>query len=556
MASKVAPAILARGPRFTVYLEDGSIRGIAQAGASPARDALTRSLRAPLRRTRFAGEISRSRAVLIRGRYRKTIPLTVTVIALMLVLSLRAAPAQSTDNDEVIRPAVVSELFTDDLPAIRERGVLRALVSYSRTDFFLEGARPRGVMPELLRVLEKHLNKGRKRRELHTQVHYVIVPFDRLLPALLAGEGDVAAAFLTETPERAKLVDFTRGTEGWVNEVLVTHKDVGDVSSVDDLAGRVVYVLRGSSYAEHLRRLNRELEDAGKAPIDIREADRYLATEDLLELVNAGVMEMTVSDDFRADLWAKVLPDIVVRHDMKINEGGTVGWAVRKNNPELLATLKAAGSTVRRGTAIGNILMKRYFKSTRWIKNPISESERKRLRTVADLFERYGEQYGFDWLAILAQAYQESGLDHTAKSPVGAVGIMQLLPSTARDPNVGVPNIEELENNIHAGAKYDAFLRERYFSEPGLAEADRLAFTWAAYNAGPARVRSMRRKTEKMGLDPNRWFGNVELAALAIVGQETVRYVSNIYKYYIAYKTVAAMHEIRKARKTSPEKSD
>jgi len=475
------------------------------------------------------------------------------LLAALILPVAGAQPAQAADTSTLIRPAVVGETFTDDLADIRKRGVLRALVSFNRTDFFIDGARPHGVMPELLRELEKHLNAGLKRRDLHTQVHYVVVPFDRLIPALLEGKGDVAAAFLTVTPERERLVNFS-SNKGWVNEVVVTHKSVEGISSPRDLSGQVVYVLRGSSYAEHLRRLNRDLASAGAALVDVREADAHLATEDLLELVNAGVMDMTIADDFRADLWAKVLPDVRVLHDVTINEGGRIGWAVRKNNPQLLAAVNATGNKVRKGTTIGNVLMKRYFKSTRWIKNPISESERKRLREVVDLFKQYGEQYGFDWLAILAQAYQESGLDHSARSGAGAVGIMQLLPSTASDPNVGIPDIEVLANNIHAGAKYNAFLRKRYFNGPELEESDRVAFTWAAYNAGPARVRSMRRKAKKMGLDPNRWFGNVELAALAIVGQETVRYVSNIYKYYVAYKTVAALNKTRQGRVAATRK--
>ena len=149
------------------------------------------------------------------------------------------------------------------------------------------------------------------------------------------------------------------------------------------------------------------------------------------------------------------------------------------------------------------------------------------------LFKKYGDEYGFDWLAVVAQAYQESGLNHKAHSHAGAVGIMQLLPSTGE--YVGFPDISELENNIHAGVKYVQLLREKYFSDPGLTEVDRFAFTWAAYNAGPNKVKQMRAKATTMDLDPNKWFQNTEYAALRLVGQETVKYVTNIYKYYIAY---------------------
>jgi len=222
------------------------------------------------------------------------------------------------------------------------------------------------------------------------------------------------------------------------------------------------------------------------------------------------------------------------RGDVAIKSGTQIGWVVRKNNPALLKQLVAFRKTVKKGTLLGNILFKRYFGNSKWIQNPIAESERSKFRRVIGIFDRYAKQYDFDALAGVAQAYQESRLDHSRKSHRGAVGIMQLLPTTAADPNVGIPNIDSLENNIHAGVKYLAFIRNRYFSDPAISPEDRLAFSWAAYNAGPARVRKMRLQAERLGLYPNAWFGNVELAAARIVGNETVSYVRNIFKYYIA----------------------
>jgi len=471
-----------------------------------------------------------------------------------LCLLAAASPALAQDTtgsadsaDALILPSVIGDPFTGDLPQIRERGILRALVSPSRTDFFLEGARPRGILVELLEQYRKTLNKGRKKRELQVAIKYVIVPFDELIPALLEGRGDIAVANLTITPEREARVDFVRGKENRVDELVVTHKAVAGIASLDDLGGRTVQVLAGSSYAEHLRRLNERLGVQGRPPVAIQEANHHLATEDLLEMVNAGVLEVTVADDYRARLWAQVLPDIVVREDLKVNEGGTLGWAVRKDSPLLLKSLNDAAPGLRAGSLIGNSLIKRYFGNTRWIKNPVAKSEREKLEMLTELFKRYGEQYSFDWLALAAQGYQESLLDHRTKSRAGAVGIMQLLPATAKDPVVGIPDISKVEDNIHAGAKYLAFLRDRYFDEPGLADEDKVAFAWAAYNAGPGNVRKMRRKTKTLGLDPNRWFGNVELGALAVVGQETVQYVRNIYKYYITYTSLVQADAEREA---------
>jgi len=422
---------------------------------------------------------------------------------------------------------------TDDLSAMKERKFIRALVTLSKTDFFIYNGQPKGFQAEILQNYEKALNKRVSRRELETRIAYVPVPFNQLIPALTAGKGDIAAALLTITPEREQQVTFISGRRWAVNEVLVTNKSVEGIKSIDDLVGRSVYVLRGSSYVEHLEKLNEKFASRMMAPVLIVEADAHLLSEDIIELVNAGVVDMTVVDDFKAQLWAQIFPDVVVHEDLQISTGGYVGWAIRKDNPELEASLREFLPQVRKRSLLGNMLIDRYFGTTKWITNPMDELARQKLEGFMLFFKEYGDQYGFDWLAVVAQAYQESGLDHNAKSRVGAVGIMQLLPSTAE--YVGIPDITEIESNIHAGVKYLSYLRENYFSDPELAEVDRFAFTWAAYNAGPNKVRQIRAQAKKMELDPDKWFQNVEYAALRLVGQETVTYVANIYKYYIAY---------------------
>lgn len=436
-----------------------------------------------------------------------------------------------------ILPEHAAGVHTDDLPAMLERRVVRALVTPSLTDFFSVEGELRGLQVELLRDLEADLNAGRPRSEPEVHVVFIPVPFSELMPSLLEGRGDIAAAILTRTAERAEQVDLVGGIQLTIDEVLVQHGDVEGIGSVDDLAGRSLYVLRSSSYLTHLQELNDGFRVRGLEPMELIPADPYLSTEDILELVNAGLVELTVADDYKAGLWADVLPDIRVREDIKIFEGARAGWAVRKSNPQLARAIRAANEDVRQGTLLGNIFLKRYFESTQWVDDPTAREERERFAEYASLFREYGERYEFDWLALVAQAYQESGLDHSVESPAGAVGIMQLLPSTAADPKVDIPDISELEDNIHAGAKYMAFLRGRYFSdEERYSPTDQLAFTWASYNAGPRKVMRMQDRAEELGLDPDRWFGHVEYAALDLVGTETTRYVANIYKYYVAYR--------------------
>jgi membrane-bound lytic murein transglycosylase MltF len=427
-------------------------------------------------------------------------------------------------------PDSIALSSTEDLPAMKKRKLIRALVTPSKTDFFIYNGEPKGLQAEFLHYYEDAINKGVSRRELKTRVTFLPVPFSELIPGLVEGKGDIAAALLTITPEREKQVKFI-SSHRWT--VLVVNNRVQGIESVDDLAGRTLYVLRGSSYVEHLDSLNANLASRMFAPVSIVEADPALLSEDIIELVNAGVVDITVVDDFKAELWSQIFPNVVVRKDIQISTGGYIGWAIRKDNPKLEESLVKFLPEVRRRSMLGNVLTERYFGTTKWIKNPLDDLERQKLEGFMTFFKMYGEQYGFDWLAVVAQAYQESGLDHNSHSRAGAVGIMQLLPSTAE--YVGIPDISDVENNIHAGVKYLSYLRKTYFSDPGLAEVDRFAFTWAAYNAGPNKVRRMRAQARKMDLNPDKWFQNVEYAALKIVGQETVRYVANIYKYYIAY---------------------
>jgi membrane-bound lytic murein transglycosylase MltF len=390
---------------------------------------------------------------------------------------------------------------------------------------------------------ERAINKGDKKGQLRIDVVYIPVHFESLLPSLVKGRGDIAAAGLTITPERQQQVTFTVPYVRDVNEVVVTRKSDESIHSIDDLSGRILYVLSGSSYVQHLAELSEKFKDGGSPPVYIVESDAYLATEDILELVNAGIVEVTVADDHIARLWANVLPDITVHDEIAVNTSGQIAWAVRKDNPELLATLNDFLRSHRKGTKLGNVLFKRYYENTRWIKNPLSETAQEKLGTYHALFQKYADEYEFDWLLIAALAFQESGLNPKKKSHRGAVGIMQIKPSTAKDKHVRIKDVYELENNVHAGVKYLAFLRDRYFTSPEIKNGASIHFSLAAYNAGPARVRKMRAKAEKMGLDPNIWFRNVEQAAQQIVGSETTRYVANIYKYYLAYTLLKNLND-------------
>jgi membrane-bound lytic murein transglycosylase MltF len=205
--------------------------------------------------------------------------------------------------------------------------------------------------------------------------------------------------------------------------------------------------------------------------------------------------------------------------------------------------------TAKRGTLLGNLLLKKYLSSTQWIKNALADDELAKFQATVRTIKKYAGVHGFDWLMIAAQGYQESKLVQSLVSPAGAIGVMQVLPSTAADPNVAVPNIELLDNNVRAGVKYLRFLRDRYFSDPAISPVDQELLSFAAYNAGPGNIAKARTQAAAMGLDPNRWFQNVELAAARVISREPVRYVRNIYKYYVAYRMLSEQAAARRTAK-------
>jgi len=326
---------------------------------------------------------------------------------------------------------------------------------------------------------------------------------------------------------------------------VVTGPAGGEPQSLDDLSGREVCVRRSSSYWRSLEKLNQDLGKRGRKSVEMVPAEEFLQDEDLLEMVNAGLLPATVADSHTARFWAQIFDGIKVHEDLAVRTGGEIAWAFRKNSPQLAEVVNAFIRKNRKGTLTGNVVLKRYLESTKWARNALSGEDHARFERTIAIFRKYGDRYGFDPLMLAALGYQESRLDQSVRSAAGAVGIMQLLPSTAADPNVGIPDITDIDNNIHAGTKYLRFLRDRYFSDPGVDEINQTLFTFAAYKAGPARVAKLREEAARSGQDPDVWFGSVEHVAARRIGRETVHYVSSIAKYYVAYRLVSRHFEIR-----------
>jgi len=429
------------------------------------------------------------------------------------------------------------ERHTGDLDAMVKAKNIRALVLYSHSSFFYVNGKPEGIYYEALRDFEQFVNQKLHTGKQHVEVTFIPVRPDQLESYLIEGVGDLIAYPVTVTPEREQRVAFSLPLETGVKQILVTGKNFGPVSSLQDLGGKKVCVNSITTYYDNLEKINDSLRKQGKPPILIQSTGKNLMDEDLMEMVNAGILPATVTITQRAKLWASVFHDITPQPNIVIADEGNLAWAMRKSNPKFKELVDEFVKTHAAGTSFGNTLIRRYVESNKWVTNPTSEQQIRKFNQSAEFFKKYASQYGFDYLMVVAQGYQESMLNQAAKNG-DAVGIMQVRPSTAAAPPISIPNVTTAENNIHAGVKVLKTISDKYFSDPKIDPENRLLFTFAAYNAGPNRIADLRKQATAQGLDPNKWFGNVELLVSQKVGQTTVQYVSNIYKYYVAYKLV------------------
>ncbi|HEY6413973.1 MAG TPA: lytic transglycosylase F [Edaphobacter sp.] len=425
---------------------------------------------------------------------------------------------------------------TGDLDEMLKQRKIRALVVNSHTGFFYDKGQPRGIFFEALNEFQKFVNQKFKTGKLPVEVTFIPVRPGQLESGLTQGIGDLVATGVFITPELQQRVAFSAPFSTDVNLVVVTGRDFGPLNKLDDLSGKVIYVNPLTAGYGKLQQLNATFQKAGKTPIKIKEAEKALMDEDLLEMVNSGLLPATITTSQRADFWAKVFDNITPHPDIPVASAGQIAWAMRKNNPQLKVLADEFIQTHAEGTSFGNTELQRYLRNTKWVKNSTSAAGMQKFQTNVDFFKKYSGQYNFDYLMIAAQAYQESQLDQSKRNPSGAVGIMQVIPKYAAASPIDVPNVATTQTNIEAGVKILNDISNKYFNDGTLDPVNRTLFTFASYNAGPNRITRLRQEARQQGLDPNQWFGNVELVASKDIGQETVQYVSNIYKYYVAYK--------------------
>ncbi len=430
--------------------------------------------------------------------------------------------------------------YTGDLDVIKQQNLLRVLVSADLGFYYLEGGAPKGIGAELLAHFEKEF------RKIKPNIDVQVIPLarDELIPALNRGSGDLIIANLTITDNRKEKVDFSSPILSDIQEWVVTNKKSPAMTSPEQLSGKEIWVRASSSYFESIESLNKNLSKKDLPPVIVNFVDETLQDYELVGMVNNGYVAAIVLDSHKANLWLKVMDNIRVHKKIPLHTNGKIGWAMRKDSPQLKAVVDKFIQKSHSGTQLGNVIYNRYIDNTNWLNKALNPKKIAQLDKLTALFTRYGEKYDFDHLLIAAVAYKESNFDNSVVSNKGAVGIMQILPSTARDPNINIKNVRQLENNIHAGVKYLAFLRRQYFSSRAINAENKIYFTLAAYNAGPGNVEKMRKLAAKQGYNPNIWFNNVEVVMRENINA-TVYYVSTISRYYVIYKQLESLDQAK-----------
>nr|WP_298137945.1 transglycosylase SLT domain-containing protein [uncultured Pseudomonas sp.] len=453
------------------------------------------------------------------------------MLRLLLVLCLLvpwplSAVARLAGPPEVAKPVVAR-----DLASIRRSGELRVLVNQSRNSSGEIKGQSIGVEYRRLRAFEQYLNRAAGDG---SRLKLKIIPRakDQLLAALQRGEGDLVAPGELLALRGAKQVTASTAIRRDVALIIVARRGNRTYQSLEQLSGRSLALPAGSVAGEAIGLLNKQLTARKLQPLIIEWVDPTLAVEDVLEMVHAGIYNLTAVEQPIAERWAKVLPRLRLDRHLQLARDGDMRWFVRRDAVMLGASIDRFLKNYHEPADL-DVAFQRVYRRLYKVQYPLGRLERQRLEKVRPVLQRQAEQQAFDWLMLAALAYKESTLNPAARGRGGATGLMQITPAAAS--SVGVGNISGLENNVLASARYLAAIRRNYFNSPQLNERERMAFILAGYNMGPQRVQSMRAEARRRGLNPNQWFFQVERIAMEQVGMGGVSYVNSVNKYYLAY---------------------
>lgn len=430
-------------------------------------------------------------------------------------------------------PAIWSGSYSEMI----QRGEIRVAVPYDRTIYINDKGTPRGLSVEIAKGLGKWINAKHATQLRGRAVTIKLVPTmsAELLTSLTSGHADIALGDigLYEPIPNSQDLIINHASEG-EQEVLVTGPSSPPLQKMTDLSGQTVYGSRNTNFHTTLSTLNKELRRDGKLPVNLISPLGDLDDEDLLEMLNAGLISYVIVGDWKFKLWQSIYKNIVMHEDLAAKDAGWVGWVVRANNQDLNDDLRGfyqSDDFVKSRTAFRQEDYKEHLKG---LKDPIDKTAWARFESMKPLFDRYGAEYKLNPLFIASLGFQETLLNQNAVSAVGAIGVMQLMPATGM--SLGVGDIHLLDPNIHAGADYMSQLISKYFPDAQFDGNNRSLFAVASYNIGPNNVAKARDQAKQFGFDPDRWFGNVEFIATERMGYEPMIYVRNVYKYYMSYR--------------------
>lgn len=449
------------------------------------------------------------------------------LLYLLILLPLPAAARLAGPQEVWQSPGQVR-----DLAQVRSSGVLRVLINQSRNSSGEVQGQPIGIEYRRLRAFERYLNRN---VEEGSRLTLKLIPMakDRLLAALQRGEGDLVAPGEL-VPRRGRGdVSPSAPVMARVPLVLVGHRGARRYRRLEELAGRSLALPTGSAAGEAILQANERLVQRGLAPIGIEWLDPSLAVEDVLEMVHAGILPLSVVELPIARRWSRVLPRLQIESGMVFSRDGDMSWFVRREAKNLRASIDRFLNTYR-SPVDGDVAFRRVYRPLYKVHNPLGQRARGRLEKVRPVLQRYAERHDFDWLNLAAVAFKESTLNPSVHGSGAATGLMQVTPATAR--SVGVGNVHRLENNVQASTRYLASIRRRYFNSPRLNDRERMAFVLAAYNMGPVRVQRLRAEARRRGLNPDQWFFQVERIAAERFGMGVVSYVNSVNKYFLAFR--------------------
>ncbi len=432
--------------------------------------------------------------------------------------------------------------FTGDLDQITERRVLRVLLRNNAASYFVYRGELMGFEYELAREFA----------DFHGLRLEIVVPpsYRELTSWLLEGRADIAFGFLEPEDAQRKLgVDYSKPYHYARQHIVVARDDPAD--SLEDLDYRTVFVRHHSHYWERLSALQQQ-----GAGFQLRATDDATETEELIQWIARGKNKATMAGEHLLNI--ELAKGVPVRSAYTLDEEVAHAVGLRARNPQLKQALDEFVKRIYRSEYY-NITYRKYFESQRSMqklaRGRVIDPLTGKISPYDELVREYANRYGFDWRLVTAQMYQESRFDPKARSHIGARGLMQLMPRTARE--MGVKDITDPAHSIHGGIKYLDWLRDRFENELPISE--RLWFTLAAYNAGAGHVQDARRLARKLGYDSNRWFDHTEKAMLLLSkkqyaskarygyvnGREPVDYVREIKERFEAYINLS--HQIADA---------